>query len=77
MLAFTMSLDQLELFYDICSAVGAKTEQQRVQVALEMANNGHVKNIVKTDMSKEDYIEHLAKHFGNVLELKSEKKQNG
>jgi len=78
MLAFMMSVEQLELFYQICEAVGAVTEEQKVFVAMEMAQHGHINSVVKTKMDKEEYVKHLAKNFGNVLVVKpQEKDKNG
>lgn len=76
MLAFMMSVDQLELFYEICEKVGADTEEKKVLVALEMAQAGQINNVVKTKMDKKEYVEHLSKHFGNVLEFKPENQNN-
>jgi len=77
MLAFTLTVDQLELFYELCEAAHAETEEQKMVILEEMARVGQITNVVKTKMGKEEYIEHLAKNFGNVLVVKPGESQNG
>lgn len=68
MLAFTLTLDQTILFYEICQEINAVTEDQRMAVLNEMAKCGQVKSIVSTPKTKEEYIKHLAKNF-KVLKI--------
>lgn len=74
MLAFTLTVEQLKIFYTICEAVKADTEEKKMLILQEMARMGQIKNIVKTSMDRKEYTEYLTKHFGNVLEIKSENK---
>jgi len=69
MQAFTLTLQNAEMFFELCKELKADTEEQRVAILRAMAELGKVNNIVETKMSKEDYIKHLAKHF-KVLQVK-------
>lgn len=69
MLAFTLTAENAEIFYHVCEVLHMDTEEQRIQVLQAMAKLGKVENICKTEMNKEDYIKHLSKHFGNVVNI--------
>jgi translation initiation factor 1 (eIF-1/SUI1) len=69
MQAFTLTLQNAEMFFELCKELKADTEEERVAILQAMAELGKVKTIVDTKMSKEDYIKHLAKHF-KVLQVK-------
>lgn len=70
-----MTADSATLFFEICQELNADTEEQRIAILEAMAELGRVKTVVETPKTKEEYIEHLAKHF-NVLKIK-EKESNG
>ncbi len=70
MLAWTLTADNAVLFYELCQELKAETEAQRVQILMEMARLGKVKNLAKTTMTKEDYLKHLSKNF-KVAEIKN------
>jgi len=66
------SVNEVELFFKVCQELNADTEEKRFQILEAMAQMGKIKNVVKTKMEKKEYVEHLAKHFGNVLVVKSQ-----
>ena len=72
MYAFTLTAENAELFFDICHELKADTEEERIKILEAMAKLGKINNIVKTSMSKEEYIKHLSKHFTCAI-VKSDK----
>lgn len=71
MLAFRLTLAQVEMFFHLCHELNAVTEAERVAVLEMMAGEGDVEGITKTSMSKEEYIKHLASKFGNIVNITS------
>lgn len=71
MRAYRLTVDQVELFFEVCAKLNATTEAERTQILETMAEFGQVQGITHTKMGKEDYLKHLAKHFGNVLSVES------
>lgn len=69
MLAFRLNLEQLELFYKVCEEMGATTEEARTRILVVMAKMGQIDGVVDTKLSKSDYIKHMAKQFGSVLNI--------
>jgi hypothetical protein len=63
MLAFTLTIENTILFYEICKELNVTTEQEKIQILNAMAKFGKIQNICKTELSKEDYIKHLNKNF--------------
>ena len=70
MYAFRLNVDQLELFYQVCADIKAVTEEERTAVLVAMAYYGQLDGVVKSSLSKEDYIKHLSEKFGPVLVIK-------
>ena len=77
MKAFRLTLDQAVLFYEICGELKADTEEKRIAVLTAMAQYGQVEGITETQKTKEEYIKHLAEHFGSVLVVKPQENLNG
>lgn len=77
MRAFRLTVDQAELFFTICQELNATTEEQRTQILNAMAEYGEVASIVDTKMSKDEYVQHMAKQFGNVLRVSSKEDLQG
>lgn len=63
MRAFQLSVDQLELFYDICGQLKLKTEEEKVALLNIMAQYKQVERVWDTQRTKEKFIEDMAKHF--------------
>jgi len=63
MRAWTLTAENAELFFELCQELKADTEVKIVQILREMARLGKVKNLTKTPMTKEKYLEHLGKNF--------------
>jgi hypothetical protein len=77
MMAFRLTVDQAEVFYEICHELKADTEEKRVAILIEMSKYGQVEGITETKKTKEEYVKHLSEHFGNVLVVKPQENQNG
>jgi hypothetical protein len=69
MQAFTLTLQNAELFFELCKELKADTEEKRVAILQALAELGKVQSIVESHMTKEEYIKHIAKHF-KVLQIK-------
>ena len=65
------------MFYEICEELKADTEEKKVLILDTMAKYGQVEGITETQKTKEEYIKHITEHFGNVLVVKPQEKQNG
>lgn len=65
---FTLSLEALQEFYARCLLFRAETEQERIAVLVEMANEGWVDSVSQTGRTKQQYIEDMSKEF-TVLDL--------
>lgn len=63
MLAFTLSVDNALMFFEICHELHADTIEERIAIMEIMAQFGKVNQIVETPKTKEEYIKHLSKHF--------------
>ncbi len=74
MLAFRLTPEQAEVFFEVCGLMNAKTEEERTAVLVQMARMGDVASVVETKKTKEEYIQHLAKHF-KVLNITKEDKK--
>lgn len=68
-LAWTMTVDTAMEFFKRCHERGAKTEQERADILLELAEEGQMKSVVATNKTKEEFIQDKAKHF-KVLGIK-------
>lgn len=66
--AWTMTVDTALEFYARCRDRGAKTEEERVKILVELAEEGKMKTVVASNKTKEEYIEDKAKHF-NLLRM--------
>lgn len=63
MKAFRLTAENACLFYEVCLAIGAETEEQKLAVLDAMVVLGKVEQVTETNNTKEEYIEHLSKHF--------------
>jgi len=77
MMAFFLEPDQIDVFIELCELTGAKTPEQQQRVLFEMAQVGLVKNVTQVNMTKQEYIQHLAKNFGSVLDVSKGDLNNG
>ncbi len=68
-----MDAESAMIFYERKAALGAVTEEECNAILLEMAKEGLIKSISATERSKEQVIQDLAKNFGKILHLKSDK----
>jgi inorganic pyrophosphatase len=68
MLAFHLTAEKALLFFEICGELKADTEEKKVAILEAMAELGQIQNIVQTPKTKEEYIQHLSKHF-KVLKI--------
>jgi len=64
--AFYMDVDTAQIFYEICNKLKLKTEHERLIVLGELIKANRIKSIIKTNKTKEEYIQHLKNKFGNV-----------
>jgi hypothetical protein len=72
-IAWTMTADIAMEFFKRCQEREAKTEQERVEILVELAEEGKMSNVVVTKKSKDEYVKDKARHF-NVLEINGEDK---
>ncbi len=70
MLAWTLTAENAQLFFELCEELKADNEIKRVQILREMARLGKIKGLTKTPMTKEQYMKHLSKNF-KVMEIKT------
>ena len=63
MKAYSMSADAGYLFYSVCKLFDLDTEQQREALLELMSQKGFMTSVVETNMTKENYVEHLSKNF--------------
>lgn len=70
MRAFRLTPDNAIIFWELVQELNADTEEKRVAILDAMAEFGQIDSIVQTPMTKEEYINHLNKHF-KVLDIKS------
>lgn len=64
--AFRMDVDTALEFFERTKERGAETEEERIKILLELANEGKMKNIIMTSRTKEQIIEDYEKHY-NIL----------
>lgn len=64
-----MTADTAMEFFRRCHERGAKTEQERVDILIELAREGQMTNVVVTNKTRDEYIEDKAKHF-KILKVK-------
>ena len=64
---FKMSVESAIKFYEICKEVKATTEEDKAIVLQEMAREGLIDNVVKTDRSKEQIIADMSKRFKTLV----------
>ena len=77
MLSFFLEPDQIDIFIELCELSGADTKAKQEVVLLEMAKVGMIKSVTHVKTSKQEYIEHLRKNFGSVMEVTKENESNG
>lgn len=70
MRAFRLTAENAMLFYEVCQELGLHTEEERMLVMDALIELGKVEQVTETNKTKEEYLEHLAKHF-KIAELKS------
>ncbi len=70
MLAWTLTAENAQLFFELCIELKADNEIKRVQILREMARLGKIKGLTKTPMTRQQYLEHLGKNF-KVAEIKN------
>lgn len=70
MRAFRLTLDNAVLFWELCQIFKAETEEQRLYIMDCMIREGRVEQVTDTPKTKEEYVQHLAKHF-NVAQIVS------
>lgn len=62
MLAFEFTVDTALIFWQRVKERGADTVEEREEILLEMAREGLVTRVTKTNRTKEEYIKDLARH---------------
>ena len=77
MTAFRLTAEQAELFFQICDEGNLKTEEERVYLLSLMANLGLVQSVVESPKTKEEYIQHMAKHFTCAIIKNKDDAQQG
>lgn len=70
MQAFRLTLDNAMLFFELCKELKADTEEKRLSIMDAMVQFGKVEQVTDTPKTKEEYLNHLAKHF-KVLNVSS------
>lgn len=68
-LVWTMDVDTALEFYRRCIERNAETEDERLKILTDLAEEGRMKSVVATSKTKEEYIQDKAKHF-RVLRIK-------
>lgn len=63
MYAFEMTVDILEEFYRRAKELGAITEEQKTHILLQMVEEGLIKSALKTNATKEAFIEAVGEYF--------------
>ena len=69
-LVWQMDLETAEEFYTRCMDRNAVTEDERVEILIELANEGRMKSVSKTDRTADQVAEDMSKKFGDVLYFK-------
>jgi hypothetical protein len=77
MLMFEMTLRTAEEFFLRCKERGADTEEQRLAILKELAEEGQLKSVMQTNRTADQVAKDMAKNFGNVLYVKPKEKRNG
>lgn len=62
-IAWTMTSETAMEFFKRCQARGADTEQERIKILMELAQEGQMTSVVATGKTKDEYIKDKAKHF--------------
>ena len=73
--AWTMTADTAMEFYKRCMDRNANTEEEKVKILVELAEEGKMDHVVATDKTKEEYIAHKAKHY-NIIEARKKDETN-
>lgn len=68
MLGFTLSVERLLEFWNLVAERKAETEEERIAILLEMAEEGKIDNVFQTKRTKEQYIKDISREQ-NVLDL--------
>lgn len=63
MFAFHMTTEVALEFYRRARELGAITEEQRTHILLQMCQEGLIKTVFEGDMSHDEFVEVLGKHF--------------
>lgn len=58
-------------FFKRCMDRKAETEEERVKILIELAQEGRMKSVTATNKTKEEYIRDKAKHF-RVMRIKKD-----
>ena len=68
-IVWTMNADVALEFYERCAEREAHTEEQRLVILRELAEEGKMVSVMATERTKEQYVEDLNKNF-NVLDVR-------
>ncbi len=75
MLSFHMTADTAYEFYRRAKEHNAQTEDDRVNILLDMVAEGLINGVAETSRTKEEYIADLSKEF-KVLDLTLKEKSD-
>lgn len=70
-IAWTMSVDTALEFYKRCIERKAETEQEKVAILTELAQEGRMKSVVATNKTQEEFINDKSRHF-KILHIKKD-----
>lgn len=73
--AWTVTAEIAMEFFKRCHKRGAKTEQERVKILVELAEEGKMNSVVVTSKSKDEYIKDKARHF-KILKVEEKNETN-
>lgn len=70
-IAWTMTVDTALEFFHRCQERNANTEEERVKILVELAQEGKMGSVTATNKTREEYITDKAKHF-KILRIKKD-----
>ena len=66
-LMIQMTLNELIEFYERCARQEANTEQERVNILVDMSLEGFPVAISETSRTNEEVIKDMARHYGKIM----------
>jgi len=72
MILWNMDVDTAIEFYKRCMERNAETEEERVEILTELAEEGRINCVSQTNRTPEQVAEDMSKNYGNTLFLRAD-----